>query len=374
MPHLPAANLQQLFFTFIFLKRIILAILLLVQIGAVAQKIPFSITIRFELITSPRYIYVFMNDELRTDTIPYPESNVLTYSGTLSKPGTFQLATDSAVATQLLWIDNIPASVTFKEKKTRFEKNELVITNINGSEDAIWLYNLGQPRQMPAKTYSPQAIEKRKDSSNVEVATFYYNFIDSLIKKRPASLVIPYYIQYYRYLLGNENTQILYNRLNAEQQNYDIAKEIIKFLNQNVSLPRGALIENFTMKQPNGKQLSLYDVSGNYILLDFWASWCGPCRVANTSLVKLYEKFNKKGLQVISISLDDDKNKWIEAIKKDKLPWLHVSELRRWESPLVKKYQISAVPFTILLDGNYKVVSKDVDTSELDSLLSNLLK
>lgn len=315
-----------------------------------------------------------MNDELRTDTIPYPESNVLTYSGTLSKPGTFQLATDSAVATQLLWIDNIPASVTFKEKKTRFEKNELVITNINGSEDAIWLYNLGQPRQMPAKTYSPQAIEKRKDSSNVEVATFYYNFIDSLIKKRPASLVIPYYIQYYRYLLGNENTQILYNRLNAEQQNYDIAKEIIKFLNQNVSLQRGALIENFTMKQPNGKQLSLYDVSGNYILLDFWASWCGPCRVANTSLVKLYEKFNKKGLQVISISLDDDKNKWIEAIKKDKLPWFHVSELRRWESPLVKKYQISAVPFTILLDGNYKVVSKDVDTSELDSLLSNLLK
>ena len=315
-----------------------------------------------------------MNDELRTDTIAYPESNVLTYTGTLSKPGTFQLATDSAVALQYLWVDSIPASLTLKEEKTKYQKNKLIIKDIKGSEDTKLLFQLTEPRQLPVIRIYPNASKETRDSASKVFSTFYYNIIDSLFTVRPASPVIPHYIRFYQQMLGTETTRLLYDRLNTSQQNSEQGQKIKDFLDRNIILSKGILIDDFTMKQPNGKKLSLHKIKGSYILLDFWASWCGPCRAENPHLIKLYEKFNKKGLQIIGISLDDDKKDWVKAIEKDKLPWLHVSELKGWENQLAEKYKISSVPFTILLDSNYKVIANQFSASQLDPLLSNLLK
>ena len=315
-----------------------------------------------------------MNDEWRTDTIAYPESNVLTYTGTLSKPGTFQLATDSAVALQYLWVDSIPASLILKEEKTKYEKNKLIIKDIAGSDDTKLLFQLTEPRQLPVIKMYPNASKEMRDSASKVFSTFYYNIIDSLFTVRPESQVIPHYIRFYERMLGTETTRLLYDRLNTSQQNSEQGQKIKEFLDRNFILSKGTLIENFNMKQPNGKKLSLHNIKGSYILLDFWASWCGPCRAENPHLIKLYEKFNKKGLQIIGISLDDDKKDWVKAIEKDKLPWLHVSELKGWENQLAEKYKISSVPFTILLDSNYKVVANQFSASQLDPLLSNLLK
>ncbi len=315
-----------------------------------------------------------MNDDWRIDTLAFPESNVLTYSGTLAKPGTFHIATDSAVCSQYLWVDSIPASLTLKEEKTKFEKNKLVMKDLSGSEDTRLLFQLTEPIQLPVIRIYPNASKETRDSASNVFVNFYYNIIDSLFIARHESPIIPHYIRFYQQMLGTEKTSLLYNRLNAAQQNAEQGQKIKEFLDRNVILSKGTLIDDFTMKQPNGKKLSLYKTKGSYILLDFWASWCGPCRAENPHLIKLYNKFKEKGLQVISVSLDDNKKDWVKAIEKDKLPWLHVSDLKGWENQLAKKYQISSIPFTILLDGNYKVIANQLYASQLDSVLSDLLK
>ena len=113
-----------------------------------------------------------------------------------------------------------------------------------------------------------------------------------------------------------------------------------------------ATAPDFTLTTPEGKQVSLYSVKGKLKIIDFWASWCGPCRMENPNMVKLYNDFKDKGLAIVSVSLDERKVPWVQAIKKDGMPWTHVSSLKGWKCEVVKQYNIDAVPSIIVLDEN----------------------
>lgn len=127
---------------------------------------------------------------------------------------------------------------------------------------------------------------------------------------------------------------------------------------------------DFTEKMPDGKDLSLSDLRGNVVLLDFWASWCGPCRRANPHVVQLYEKYKDKGFTVMSVSLDKDRERWLEAIQKDNLSWPnHVSDLQYWSSKAAQLYGVKGIPFTMLIDAEGKIIRKNPNTQELDAEL-----
>lgn len=135
-----------------------------------------------------------------------------------------------------------------------------------------------------------------------------------------------------------------------------------------------AVAPDFTLTTPEGKSVTMYDVKGKLKIIDFWASWCGPCRMENPNMVKLYDDYKDKGLTVISVSLDEKKNKWEEAIEKDGLTWLQLSDLKGWQSDVVKKYNIDAVPTIIILDENNRIVAKNLRGEKLRAFVSGRLK
>jgi thiol-disulfide isomerase/thioredoxin len=112
---------------------------------------------------------------------------------------------------------------------------------------------------------------------------------------------------------------------------------------------------------------------GKVTIVDFWASWCGPCRAENPNVVKIYNEFHSKGLNIIGVSLDKDAEKWKVAIAKDKLTWTHVSNLKFWDEPIAAQYNVQSIPATFILDATGKVVAKDLRGNELKAKIVELL-
>ncbi len=136
----------------------------------------------------------------------------------------------------------------------------------------------------------------------------------------------------------------------------------------------GTQAPNFTGTTPEGNSLSLMQAMGKVTIIDFWASWCVPCRKNNPHLVKLYKKYHDQGLNIISVSLDKSKDRWVQAIQKDGLNWYHVSHLKGWQEPIAKTYNISYIPQTLILDRTGKIRAKNLYGKSLDDKVKELLE
>lgn len=124
-----------------------------------------------------------------------------------------------------------------------------------------------------------------------------------------------------------------------------------------------------------GDSISLVNQKGKVVLLDFWASWCGPCRLANRHLVKLYDKYQSKGLEIFSVSLDEEPASWKKAIARDKIKWLQVNDPRgSWNATTARDWNISVLPTTFLIDKKGNVVAIDLEGKQLEAKLASLLK
>jgi thiol-disulfide isomerase/thioredoxin len=138
-------------------------------------------------------------------------------------------------------------------------------------------------------------------------------------------------------------------------------------------LSPGKEAPDFSQPKSDGKELKLSDLKGKVVLLDFWASWCGPCRRENPNVVKLYEKYKDKGFTVMSVSLDKDKAPWLGAIAKDNLSWPnHVSDLKGWSNSAAQQYKVTGIPFTVLIDKEGKIIQKNLRGEELEQTLHSI--
>ncbi|HLF45151.1 MAG TPA: TlpA disulfide reductase family protein [Chitinophagaceae bacterium] len=130
---------------------------------------------------------------------------------------------------------------------------------------------------------------------------------------------------------------------------------------------------NFTAQDVNGDSVQLSSFKGKVFLLDFWASWCGPCRVSNRQLIKLYNKYKDKGFEILGVSLDDEKKDWVKAIGKDKVTWPQLISLGGWDAEAAIKWNIEAIPASFLVNQSGDVVAIDPEKNELEKRVKELL-
>jgi thiol-disulfide isomerase/thioredoxin len=174
--------------------------------------------------------------------------------------------------------------------------------------------------------------------------------------------------------IGIDELTALYHSLGDYAKASTFGKLTEEHINKIRAVAIGQIAPNFTLNTPEGKPLSLHDIKGKVKLIDFWASWCGPCRRANPDVVKLYQKYNKQGFEILGVSLDRDRDKWIEAIQNDNLTWAQVSDLKYWSSDVAKLYTVTAIPHTVLLDANNKIIAKNLRGQALEDKVIEILK
>jgi peroxiredoxin len=135
----------------------------------------------------------------------------------------------------------------------------------------------------------------------------------------------------------------------------------------------GSTAPDFTLNTPEGTPFTMSSLKGKIVLLDFWASWCQPCRRENPNVVSVYNQYKDKGFEILGVSLDKDKASWLKAIADDKLTWRHVSDLKYWQSDVAVKYGVQSIPFTLLLDKEGKIIAKNLRGDALGKKLEELL-
>lgn len=198
--------------------------------------------------------------------------------------------------------------------------------------------------------------------------------IDEFIKQNPASIVSAYVLyRDFSYRLSPDQIKQNINLLNPSLHSTPYVAVLNDLVSVLSSVSIGKKAPDFTASDPDGKSISLSQHRGKYILLDFWAAWCGPCRRENPNVVKAWKKYHAKGFDVFGVSLDKKKADWTKAIKDDELTWTHVSDLAYWNSAPAKLYGVRAIPSNVLIDPDGVIIARNLRGPELDKKLEELI-
>lgn len=296
---------------------------------------------------------------------------------------------------------SIPLILENEEMNIVIDKDDISSSKIEGSatNDVMRLYNkktaeLSSKRFEVGRTsrsLNPSDNKLKSNEMSSEVADINKKMEDFPFEFIAENKDNPFSVILLKKLAENKNAdfsriETTLNSLSDEQQQSITATMLktqlqIKKAEQAAigATQIGKVAPSFTAPTPDGKMLSLNDVKGKLTLIDFWASWCKPCRRENPNVVRVYNKYHNKGLEIISVSLDGSRNQkdpkaaWIKAIEDDKLTWSHVSNLNYFNDPVAKAYNINSIPATYLLDQDGKIIAKNLRGDALEKKVAEYL-
>ncbi len=292
---------------------------------------------------------LYLDNENNTIDSTKIENNTFVFKSKLAdSPLQVILRTKDFSQYRFLWAEN--KLMTFDATKTDFRN-----AKITGSESENLSFSLSQKIDtLP-----------RKERQKLEI---------EFVKNNPNSVVSASMLSLYSTTWGKDKTKALYEQFSKENKNSKFGKQITKYIELNKEPKIGEQFADFEMEDQNGKLKKLSAVKGKTVLLEFWASWCGPCLQENPNLVKTYKKFNPKGFEVFAVSLDSDKESWLKEIKKGNLIWEHVSDLKGRGNEASLIYGINGIPDNFLIAENGEIIGRNLRGEKLNIKLKEILE
>lgn len=299
--------------------------------------------------------------------VKYPEMVVLSARDTRNRT-TFYLENSEITITGSL--DSL-YDVKVTGSRTQDEYNAFRESNKPLSERYSKLSEEFQFARQNNDTARQNSIRKEAKAIDREMTQLQKDFI----KNHPASFVTPAILAGISIELDGSELETYINGLDTAVANTPVIKDLKVLAEKMKAASVGQKAPDFTLNDPEGKPVSLYSKVGSKLLLiDFWAGWCGPCRQENPNVVKIYKEFNKKGFDILGVSLDQKRDEWVQAISDDHLTWTQVSDLQFWDNAAARLYAVNSIPANFLLDQNGIIIARNLGGDDLYNKVKEILK
>lgn len=364
-------------------------ILLLLPLGAAAQEgKAFKLKGNLQLNKPVEKVYLnYNNGETFVRDSFQAKDGKFTYEGKIAEPTLASLrvsyqkqSADAKPKWEMMQLFLEPGKMKVRVKDSM---NNNKVSGSKAHADFVKLSDAQKPYSKIFGNLQETYAQYRKEnnSAGMERVVAQFDSVDKVMKEtvhktfvqqNPESPVAVYALtQYAGYSIDADKAEPVYNLLSADVKALPAAVAFAEQLAIAKTTGIGKIAPDFTQADTSGVPVSLSAFRGKYVLVDFWASWCGPCRVENPNVVAVYNQYKDRGFTVLGVSLDRPgaKDKWLKAIYDDKLTWTHVSDLQFWNNAVAKQYGVKAIPQNLLIDPQGKIIAKDVRGEELGKVV-----
>jgi peroxiredoxin len=367
------------------MKKILLPLFVFAALTGNAQQTDsaYSITGKFKKLKTGRvYLTVYVESGAVKDSVDITDGSFM-FKGFVHKPSTAFLTVKDRKQDNLRFFVE-PGNITISGKGDKLK--ELVISGSVINDDdkklAAFLKPVKEEEDKFNAAYTKayenknQAVMDSLDALEPEKTQRKRSFIKEFVLTNPASYRAAMTItENYGYYAEADEVEPLYTALDPALKKSAIGEAVKKMLDIYKTVAIGQVAPDITQLDTTGKPLSLSSLKGNYVLVDFWASWCGPCRRENPNIVKAYQAYHTKGFEIFGVSYDNEKGaaKWKKAIVDDGLGWKQVSDLQGWKNATSEQYYIKAIPSNLLLDKDGRIIAKNLFGKKLTDKLAELM-